>query len=59
MTDTANGTQAAIPPAPPCSMREACTRALLDRGGARCPTCPVRDLCESEARWLVKLTPPH
>lgn len=59
MTNTANGTRAAMPPAAPCSMREACIRASLDRGGARCPTCPVRELCENEGRWVVKLTPPH
>jgi len=45
--------------APPCSMREACVRAGLDRGGERCPTCPVRDLCQSEVRWLVKAAPLH
>jgi hypothetical protein len=44
-------------PAPPCSLREACVRAGLDRGGERCPGCPVRDLCESEIRWLVKAAP--
>ena len=42
---------------PPCSLREACTRAGLDRGGERCPDCPVRDLCDSEQRWVVKVAP--
>jgi hypothetical protein len=59
MTTTGNGTSGAVPSAPPCSMREACARALLDRGGARCPNCPVRDLCQSEGRWLIKRTPPN
>lgn len=59
MTETGNGTRAAAPPAPPCSMREACARALLDRGGERCPTCPLRELCQSELRWVVRIVPPH
>ena len=45
--------------APPCSLREACVRAGLDRGGERCPTCPVRELCQSEVRWLIKTAPIH
>jgi hypothetical protein len=40
--------------APPCSLREACLRAGLDRRGERCPTCPVRDLCQSDVRWLIR-----
>jgi hypothetical protein len=36
------------------SLRQACARAGLDRGGRRCPDCPLRDLCQSELRWLVK-----
>jgi hypothetical protein len=40
--------------APPSSLLEACVRAGLDRGGQRCPNCPVRDLCQSNMRWLVK-----
>ena len=43
----------------PCTLRQACVRAGLDRGGERCPTCPVRALCESELRWLVKAVPLH
>jgi len=35
------------------SLREACQKIGLDRGGARCPDCPVRDLCEDDERWLV------
>ncbi len=41
----------------PCSLREACLKAGLDRNGTRCPTCPVRDLCESDVRWVVKALP--
>jgi hypothetical protein len=59
MTNTGTVTPAAVSPASPCSMREACARALLDRGGERCPSCPVRDLCQSELRWLVRLAPPN
>jgi hypothetical protein len=59
MTDTGTVTPAVLRPASPCSMREACARALLDRGGERCPSCPIRELCESEARWLVKLASPR
>jgi hypothetical protein len=39
---------------PPCSLRQACQKAELDRGGARCPECPLRGLCQSELRWLIK-----
>lgn len=38
---------------PPLSLRQACVRAGLDRGGERCPECPVRQLCQSDMRWLV------
>jgi hypothetical protein len=40
--------------APPCSLRQACRKAGLYRGGARCPVCPLRSLCQSELRWLIK-----
>jgi hypothetical protein len=59
MTDTGKTTHASAALAAPCSMREACARALLDRGGERCPACPVRVLCRSEARWIVKATAAH
>jgi len=42
------------PRRPPCSRREACTGAGLDRDGDRCPDCRLRELCDSERRWLVK-----
>jgi hypothetical protein len=59
MTDTGNATYSSMLFASPCSMREACARASLDRGGERCPVCPVRELCQSEARWVVKTAPTH
>lgn len=59
MIETGSRTQTAARPASPRSMREACAMALLDRGGERCPACPVRDLCQSEARWVVKAAPLH
>jgi hypothetical protein len=59
MSDSRIRTSDANRPAPPRSMREACARALLDRGGERCPGCPVRDLCQSELRWFVRVPPPH
>ena len=43
----------------PRSLREACRAAGLDQGGARCPDCPLRDLCENDARWLVRPPPSH
>jgi hypothetical protein len=36
-----------------CSLREACRESGLDEDGERCPNCPLKQLCESEARWLV------
>jgi hypothetical protein len=56
MPDTGTRISAATP-ASPCSMREACARALLDRGGERCPGCPLRELCQSELRWFVRTAP--
>jgi hypothetical protein len=41
----------------PRSLREACRQVGLDHRGMRCPDCPLRDLCESDVRWLVKLPP--
>lgn len=38
----------------PRSLRQACIATGLDRGGQRCPDCPVKALCQSELRWLVK-----
>lgn len=46
-------------PAAPCSLRQACLKAGQDRGGRRCPQCPLRALCESELRWFVKSATRH
>jgi len=45
-----------FPSRAPRSLREACQSIGLDEDGARCETCPVRELCESELRWLVPMT---
>jgi len=41
----------------PRTLGDACRKADLDDDGLRCPDCPLRTLCESEARWLVPQTP--
>lgn len=43
---------------PALSLREACRRAGQDREGQRCPDCPLRTLCVSEARWVVRWMAP-
>jgi hypothetical protein len=40
---------------PARTLRDACRQTGHDDNGTRCPTCPVKDLCESEERWLVEL----
>ena len=40
-----------------CTLGEACREAGYDQGGKRCPDCPLRQLCQSEDRWLVKRFP--
>ncbi len=37
------------------TLRDACRQTGHDDDGKRCPGCPVKDLCESEERWLVAL----
>jgi hypothetical protein len=37
-----------------CTLGEACRGTGHDEGGTRCAWCPLRELCESEDRWLVK-----
>lgn len=39
------------------TLRDACRQSGRDENGLRCASCPVKDLCESDERWLVKLTP--
>ena len=36
-------------------MRQACRKTEYDDSGRRCPGCPLRELCDSEERWLVRL----
>ena len=36
------------------SLGEACREAGRDEDGRRCAYCPLKDLCMSEERWLVK-----
>jgi hypothetical protein len=36
------------------SLREACQMMGCYDEGRRCPDCPLKELCESEARWLVQ-----
>ena len=40
--------------APVRRLRDACRQTGCDNDGARCPLCPVRDLCETDERWLVR-----
>ena len=37
----------------PCSLGEACRESGLDEDGQRCADCALKQLCESEARWVV------
>jgi hypothetical protein len=39
---------------PARTLRDACRQTGRDNSGERCPICPVRDLCESDDRWLVR-----
>jgi hypothetical protein len=41
---------------PARTLRDACRQSGRDENGLRCAICPVKDLCESDERWLVKLT---
>jgi hypothetical protein len=45
------------PLSPALTLREACERTGSDDAGERCPSCPIRALCESENRWLIELVP--
>lgn len=39
---------------PARSLGEACREIGRGAGGAHCPVCRLRELCRSEARWLVR-----
>jgi len=54
MPDTQPQTEAVTPPPAPCSLRQACIRAELYRGGERCPGCALRTLCQTDMRWLIR-----
>ena len=40
---------------PARTLREACRLTGHDDQGQRCPGCLLKDLCESEERWLIQL----
>ncbi len=46
----------AAPLSPALSLRQACRKTGHDDDGRRCPGCPLRTLCDSEERWIVRLT---
>jgi hypothetical protein len=46
------GTQYLVSPAR--TLRDACRQVGCDNDGARCPVCQVREICESDERWLVR-----
>ena len=52
--NTALYPQIRYPLSPALSLRDACRKQGYDNTGARCPGCPLKDLCESEERWLVQ-----
>jgi hypothetical protein len=40
------------------TLGEACREVGRDECGRRCPSCPLRELCQNEARWLVQRSAP-
>jgi len=46
----------AAPLSPALSLRQACRTTGYDDRGKRCPGCPLKELCESDERWIVRLT---
>jgi len=44
---------------PALALRDACRKARCDDNGKRCSACPLKDLCGSDARWLVARTSVH
>lgn len=43
-----------FPVSPARTLRDACRQTGCDNDGARCPICPMKELCESDERWLVR-----
>jgi len=54
MTNYGRGSAYDSSASPPLALWQACAKVDLDNGGRRCPDCPLKHLCESESRWLVK-----
>lgn len=40
----------------PRTLCEACRRTGCDEDSKRCPTCPLKNLCGSDDRWLVRMS---
>jgi hypothetical protein len=55
MTKTAADPSMKVPLSPALSLRQACRKTGYDNNGRRCPGCSLRELCDSEERWLVRL----
>jgi hypothetical protein len=45
----------AAPLSPALSLRQACRKTGYDDSGGRCPGCSLKELCENEERWIVRL----
>jgi len=56
MSDTGPDPRPHDPLSSALSLRQACQKTGYDSSGKRCPGCPLKDLCESEERWIVRLT---
>jgi hypothetical protein len=56
MNNPARDAWMSAPISPALSLRQACRKVGYDDGGKRCPGCPLKELCESEERWIVRLT---
>jgi hypothetical protein len=55
MSKTAADISMNAPNSPALSLRLACRKTGYDDSGRRCPGCPLRELCDSEERWIVRL----
>ena len=55
MSNTTADLSMSAPLSPALSLRQACRKTGYDDSGRRCSGCPLRELCESEERWLVRL----